>query len=37
MTASQWLGLLLQASIMLTVIGLGLTATWHWKLRLPAP
>ena len=27
MTAAQWLGLALQASIMLTVLGLGLTAT----------
>jgi BASS family bile acid:Na+ symporter len=29
MTASQWLGLILQASIFLTVLGLGLTATWQ--------
>jgi BASS family bile acid:Na+ symporter len=29
MTASQWLGLALQASIMLTVLGLGLTATFQ--------
>jgi len=29
MTASQWLGLILQASIMLTVLGLGLTATFQ--------
>ena len=28
MTAAQWLGLFIQASIMLTVLGLGLTATW---------
>src|SRR5882672_3595427 len=28
MTVSQWLGLVLQASIMLTVLGLGLTASW---------
>jgi len=38
MTASQWLGLVLQASIMLTVLGLGLTATWQdamYMLRRP--
>jgi bile acid:Na+ symporter, BASS family len=29
MTASQWLGLALQGSIMLTVLGLGLTATFQ--------
>jgi bile acid:Na+ symporter, BASS family len=29
MTAAQWLGLVLQVSIMLTVLGLGLTATWQ--------
>jgi bile acid:Na+ symporter, BASS family len=29
MSASQWLGLIVQASIMLTVLGLGLTATWE--------
>src|SRR5882672_2243332 len=29
MTVAQWLGLALQASIMLTVLGLGLTATWE--------
>jgi predicted Na+-dependent transporter len=27
MTAAQWLGLAIRASIMLTVLGLGLTAT----------
>ena len=29
MTAAKWLGLVLQASIVLTVLGLGLTATWQ--------
>jgi BASS family bile acid:Na+ symporter len=39
MTASQWLGLILQASIMLTVLGLGLTATFQdatYLFRRPA-
>ena len=38
MTAAQWLGLVLQVSIMLTVLGLGLTATQHdatYLLRRP--
>jgi BASS family bile acid:Na+ symporter len=29
MTVAQWLGLVLQTSIFLTVLGLGLTATWQ--------
>ncbi len=39
MTAAQWLGLVLQASIMLTVLGLGLTTSWDeamYLLRRPA-
>jgi BASS family bile acid:Na+ symporter len=39
MTAQQWLGLGLQASIMLTVLGFGLTASWSqatWLFRKPA-
>jgi bile acid:Na+ symporter, BASS family len=38
MNASQWLGLLIQSSIVLTVFGLGLTATWEdatYLLRRP--
>jgi len=38
MSAAQWLGLILQASIMLTVLGLGLTTTWQdavYLLRRP--
>jgi BASS family bile acid:Na+ symporter len=38
MSTSQWLGLAVQASIMLTVLGLGLTATWEdatYLLRRP--
>jgi BASS family bile acid:Na+ symporter len=34
MSAARWLGLVLQASIALTVLGLGLTATWQHAVYL---